>query len=207
MLRLVTPVLDPFDLTPPGSKLGPSAGPHEAVSRPLHAAFDRFQQETGLTIIQPAEQGQGRIEIGGDLPNQGDPVPASRENREFFRCGAEHGDDLIRPAPRLPVGADSPGTLPEPASTLDRGSGVEAKAPGNLSCTQTLPDVKKVRDKALAARQNRGASRFSVPPIFSPGAATPSPTPSSVTSTRNEGLRLRWALNPSATSQQRQLEV
>jgi hypothetical protein len=59
-------------------------GPEERVAGPRLAAFDRLEQEGVRTWTQPQVGGQRRVEIGGQLGEDGHEIAPSREVPKFL---------------------------------------------------------------------------------------------------------------------------
>ena len=73
-----------------GTKPSPGSGADEAVASPLFTALDALQKKARPAVIQPAEQGQRRVEIGKNFAHHGDKIPARRQCLEFFLGRADH---------------------------------------------------------------------------------------------------------------------
>jgi hypothetical protein len=86
---LGTPRFGPLHPVAPCAEASPRTRPHEAVASPLLAALYRLEQKARLSVIEPAEQRQRRVEVRQDLAHDGDPVTPFREVGELFRGGAE----------------------------------------------------------------------------------------------------------------------
>jgi len=67
----------------------PRLGPEEGVARPGLAAFDRLEEEGVWPWPQPQVGRQRRVEVGGQLGEDGDEIAPSRELAELVTTRRE----------------------------------------------------------------------------------------------------------------------